>query len=397
MYERTFKIIENRRDELKDLSKKIYHNPELGFEEKFAASLQVDILQKNKFSVQREPGGISTAYKAVYGKNPAPNICIMSEYDALPSMGHACGHNLICTSAIAAGLAARQIIEEDNLEASLTVMGTPGEESKGGKVILLRENAFKGINAALICHPLNRTRTDPGCLSVYRYKITFRGHASHASMAPEHGINALDAVQLLFCGINAWRQQLPEASRVHGIVTNGGVAPNIIPDKAECSFYLRADNEDVQHAMEKRFLKIAEGAAMMTGTRHHIEKEKTSYMSGIFNKPFNTEFFKLAQEAGMDPLYEAGGGRFSTDFGNVSHAIPSANFCFQITKENYMLHTPEFKEAAGSSFAFEQTLRNAAIMASIAVRYLSDISFRESVHDDFELRIEKDSSFDRLI
>lgn len=373
--------------EIRDISDFIHKNPEIGFEEYKASAIQTAFLKRHGFEVSSPQGGLDTAFKAVwesgYSADPI-RFCFMSEYDALQGLGHACGHNLICAAALAAVYVAKKELESRGIDAALYLMGTPGEEGKGGKVKMIEGGSFKDIEAGLICHPYDVTSMDIGCLSLSRYTVTFQGRAAHASMGPEKGINALDAMIQLFNGIALWRQQLPESSRVHGIITHGGDAANIIPDRTEAFFYVRANNTQTRKMMESRFEDIARGAAAATGCTVDI-KWVSSYKSSVFNSPFNAEYSERWKYFGANVEKATGTeARLSSDFGDVSQLFPSANLFFGITASPEIpLHSIEFREAAASDYAFEQAMRTAAIMASMCVKYYTDHDFRDHVLADF--------------
>jgi len=367
---------------IKAVSDAIHANPEIGFEEFNAVSAQIDVLKNAGFRVKNPVGSLATSFKAEFGKG-SPFFCLLSEYDALPELGHACGHNLIAASAIAAGLAVKEIMAQKSIPGRVVIMGTPGEETRGGKVIMLAENAFEGIDACAMAHPFQVTGKDPGNLAVSRYDVTFTGKAAHAASEPEAGINALDAINLLFCGINAWRQQLHEASRIHGIITEGGIAPNIIPESASAFFYIRAIDNTIRDAMEARFENIVKGAALMTGCDYQCSKIPHSYDANIPNEPLNGLVMELVAQL-MTP--QTVSSRISTDFANVTQKIPGVSFFFRATQDQISLHSREFEKASGSVFAFEQAMLAARVLAVTALMYLTDGKLREAVKSDFERR-----------
>ena len=301
---------------LKELALEIHDNPELGMEEFKAVDKQITLLKKWGFDVTSPFCGMETSYKAVFGAG-GPVFCFMSEYDALPGVGHACGHNLICTASLGAGKALADAIKAKGIPGTVVVMGTPGEEGRGGKVEIVNQGGLEGLDAAIIAHPDKKTRTWKGCFAVERFDVVYTGKAAHASGAPEKGINALDAIMLLFHGINAWREHLPEKTRIHGIVTDGGEAPNIVPERAAASFYLRADKQQQVEDMMQRFKRIAEGAALMTDCGCAIESNEVGYKSGLPNEALNQAYFDAASELGMNPSIPDSMGRASTDFGDV--------------------------------------------------------------------------------
>ena len=361
-------VVERYREELSRICEYIFSNPEVGYEEYKSSKILADFLKNSGFELQYPYCGFDTAFRAEYGSGDM-SFCVMCEYDALPKIGHACGHNLIATAGIAAALAIKELMDKNSISAKLIVMGTPAEEAQGGKIDLLKAGAFEDIDACVLCHPFSSTGTDPGELAVSRFDIEFHGRAAHAAACPEEGINALDAMNLAFAGVNAWRQHIPESSRVHGIITSGGAAANIIPDLTKGFFYLRSlSNEDCE-AMEERFENIVKGAALMTGCEYKFCKRPNSYLA---NKPYPNfdEFIEhKLQEFSMNPV--ALTERISTDYGNVSQKLPGCNFFFSICEDgkSLALHSEEFKQAAGTPYAFEQCLKAGQIMASSALAF----------------------------
>lgn len=376
-------VIQKHADQLRELSIKIHENPELGLKEEKACAWQVELLKEWGFKVDIPFAGYETAYCAVRGEGK-PVFCFMAEYDALPEIGHACGHNLICSAALGAGVSLAEALEKENIEGTVIVMGTPAEETKGGKAGIIKHDGLKNIDAVMMAHPSRRTIPDNGCTAIKSFHISYEGKAAHAAGAPEKGVNALDAVMLLFQGVNAWRQHLVETCRVHGIVTEGGAAANIIPEKASCVFCLRALEDNVLEDMVGRFKEIAEGAALMTGARLIMPPDREGYKARKPNKHLNSAYVKAAEAVGLNPEIPEKSGRGSSDFGNVSQEVPGAHVYFGISKESPAAHSVEFAEAAGSEYGLDQMIRAAEALALSGYRYFTDSSFRESVHEEFE-------------
>ena len=376
------KLVHKEASALERLATRIFENPELGMEEEKACAWQLQLLKRWGFNIQNPFCGLPTAYKATVGRG-GPTFCIMSEYDALPEIGHACGHNLICAATMGAGRAVSTAMKRESIKGCFVVMGTPAEEAKGGKVALVRKDAMKGIDAAMMVHPSFRTIGDHGCSAVTRYEVTFKGKAAHSAAAPEKGKNALDAVMLFFHAVNAWRQQLPEESRVHGIVTNGGDAPNIIPDLAACHFYLRSPSDRLLAGMCKRFERMARGAAMMTDTRMTLDADDHPYKARKPNSALTEAYLDAAEVAGLKPVRKGSPGRASTDFGDVSQVVPGSHVYFGIAQRAIACHSVDFREAAGSAYGREQMLRAAEAMGWVAYRYMTDEDFRSSVQREF--------------
>jgi amidohydrolase len=378
------KTIAQESAELKKLALAIHGRPELGFQEKEACARQIELLKKWGFKVEHPYAGLTTAFKAVAGST-RPVIAFMSEYDALPEIGHACGHNLIAGAALGAGLALARALKVKKQPGTVVIMGTPAEESKGGKVVMIKNGALRGLDAVLMAHPNAVTRRDVGSSAIQRFTVAYRGLAAHAADSPELGRNALDAVMLFFHGVNAWRQQLPESCRIHGVVRQGGVAPNIIPAEASADFFLRALKDQVLDEMVKRFKNIAKGAALMTDCRLKMTPLKYSYMARNPNKILNLAFLEEAERLGMQPDYTEEIGRASSDFGDVSQAVPGVHVAFGIAADRGELaaHSVAFREAAASAYGLSQMLKVAAALACVGARFLREPEFRRQVKEAF--------------
>ncbi|MHC4914324.1 MAG: M20 family metallopeptidase [Planctomycetota bacterium] len=369
---------------LKDLARKIHRNPELGFKEEKACAWQVQMLRKFGFEVRSPFAGLDTAYRAARGSG-RPAFCFLAEYDALPEIGHACGHNLICAAAIGAGTALAEVLRAEKQSGSVLVMGTPAEESLGGKVIMVKKGAFRNIEAVLEAHPSGRTTPDTGCTAIRRLDVVFEGRAAHAAGAPEQGRNALDAVMLLFAGVNAWRQHMVETNRVHGIVDDGGVVPNVVPARASCVFFLRSLDDHELGQMIGRFRDIARGAALMTDTKVKVNARGTGYKARRPNAVLNEAFVEAATRAGLRPEVPERTGRGSSDFGDVSQVVPGVHVYFDIAGKGKTLpgHSEAFRQAAGTEYAQRQMLRAAEALAMVGWRYMSDAKFRRRVAAGF--------------
>ncbi|NLF30695.1 MAG: M20 family metallopeptidase [Planctomycetes bacterium] len=378
------KTIAQSSSALKKLALDIHAAPEPGYAEHKAVAWQTRLLKQWGFQVRRPFASLETAYRASAGKGK-PVVCFMAEYDALPELGHGCGHNLICAAALGAGRALAAALKADRRAGTVVVMGTPAEEGGGGKVEMIDQGALKDVDMALMAHPSVRTQPWTGSTAIQRFEVSYAGQSAHAAAGPHRGRNALDAVRLLFAGVDAWRQQLPESSRVHGIVTNGGAAPNIIPDKAVCDFFLRSPQDDVLDAMVRRFQAIAKGAAMMTDTAVAIRTKDRPYKAPWLNAPLNDAWVETTAEMKLKPRIDAEMGRVSTDFSDVSQVVPGSHVYFGITrKENLPSHSPQFAEASASPFGVAQMLKAAEALANVGYRYATDDTFRKAVHDAYD-------------
>lgn len=361
-----------------ELSRAIWSHPETAFEEHFACRKQVEYLSAGGFEVESPFAGRATGYRATLGTG-GPTFAFVAEYDALPKLGHGCGHNLIAAAAVAAGRAVGGMLREAGLPGRVMVLGTPGEESAGGKALMLRHGCLDGVDAAMMVHPSWRTTPDMGSLALRRFTVAFRGVAAHAATGPELGRNALDAVLLLFNAVNAWRQQLPESARIHGIVTGGGTASNIIPALASTFFTLRSPDEAYLDYMEKRFRRMVRGAALMTETRSLIKPSGPFYMSRRANPALNRAYVEAARHFGLAPETPTSPGRGSSDFGNFSHRIPAAHPYFAISCGRIAGHSTDFAAAANSEPGEQNMLKAAAALAAVGYRFLTSDSFRREV------------------
>ena len=369
-------------DALRTLALDLHAHPELAYAEVKACAWQVKMLKRWGFEVETPWAGMPTAYRACMGTG-RPAFGLMAEYDALPKIGHGCGHNLICTAALGAAFALSRVMRAENLRGSVVLLGTPAEESGGGKVELMAQDGLRGVDAVIMAHPSHRTVPDPGCTAITRFRVNFKGLSAHAAGSPELGRNALDAVMLLFQGVNAWRQQLPESSRIHGVVSEGGEMPNIIPDSACCLFYLRSPDDRVLRDMTARFKRIVKGAALMTDTEATIEPWQKPYKARWPNRTLNRLYYEAAGACGMEPHTVSRPGRGSSDFGNVSQALPGAHVYFGISHGEIASHSVAFAEASGSAFGLDRMLKAAEALALVGYRYLIDPAVRRAARRDF--------------
>lgn len=376
--------VRRRRAELLELSHRIHANPEIRFQEVQASGWLADALEKEGFAVQRGAGHLPTAFRAeLRGGRPGPMIAILAEYGALPGLGHACGHNVIATAALGAALALAPRMPQ--LPGTLVVIGTPAEEGGGGKAILLEKGVFDGVDAAMMIHPYHRNQSGIGMLASCKWNVAYRGVPAHAALAPHLGVNALDAVRLAFAGIDAMRQQLRPDSRVHAIVTHGGDAANIIPERAELLLVSRAaESEYLFEQVAPRMRSILEGAALMTGARLEVNDASPAYQELITNPVLESRFEFHAERLGRPLTHwsasDAGG---STDMGNVSKRMPGLHPMLAIDDEA-LPHTEAFREAARSERGDQAVLDGARILASVAADLLNTPEMVQRARETFE-------------
>lgn len=374
--------IESQRSDLIELSLEIHNNPELGFEEKKSSALLCDYLNRYGFQVEKNIGKLPTAFRALYGEGK-PVIALLAEYDALPEIGHACGHNIIGVAATGAGVAAKCAV--DRFGGSVVVLGTPAEELAGGKIILVRENVFNDVHVAMIVHPASKNVAIIESLACVTLEVEFFGKAAHAAAYPETGINALEAVLLSFNAINSLRQHIPEKSRIHGIITSGGKAANVVPDYASAVFLIRSTTKEYLEELRQRVLNCFRAASLATGAELKYKWSEQVYdpiksnihLAELFQKNLETLGRKVQSP---DSSYRFG----STDMGNVSQVVPAIHPTIEIAAENIHAHTVEFREAAVSKSGQDGLIDAAKAMAMTVVDILGDAETYKAIREEFK-------------
>ncbi|HZZ07633.1 MAG TPA: amidohydrolase [Candidatus Binataceae bacterium] len=386
--------IDRFKDKASGLGRQVHAHPEQKFEEHFAAGLLADALGELGLEVKRGVGGLETAFRAETGRSDksdksdesGPTIAILAEYDALPN-GHSCGHNLICTAALSAfaGLAAIR----DQLPGRIVILGTPAEEGGGGKIIMMEKGALKGVDAAMMVHPMDGEFATFPALATRHLRIAFHGRAAHASAAPWAGVSALSAVIQTFQSVDAARLHFRDGSRIHGIITNGGQAVNIIPEKTECEFLCRAYTTKYAREIADRVLRCAEGAATATGTTltHEVG---AGYKNMINNLAMAHRYSRHCEALGVKapdapPDMPTG----STDMGDVSHAVPAIHPVFRIADPGAgNCHEERFEKHTDTPRAYEAMIRVAKAMALTAYDLLADTALMDSARGEFARRQE---------
>ena len=364
------------RDDLVALSRAIHVAPELAYQERQAVANITALLRRHGHDVEGTLGGLETAFRARVGPK-GPSVALLAEYDALPEIGHACGHNLIAMSNVGGFLLASQRSKE--LDVGIELIGTPAEESGGGKIDLIDAGVFRDSVAVLSSHPGGHDwQLGGSSLGIVGKLVRFHGLAAHAAFSPDKGRNALSAAIRLFLAVDGWRQHLPADTRVHGIITKGGAASNIIPDLAECDFGLRASKLDVLDDMVRTFGDMVAGAAMQTGTSAEIEDHMRLYAPV---RP-NTKIGDLLVEDLAKRGVEVDRGRLtlaSTDFGNVSQVAPAEYVGFPVSTEPISGHSHVMREASATDLAHDNAMITAEVLATVAVRIATDHAIRDSL------------------
>lgn len=369
---------------LVEISTRIHQTPEICFEEHKAAALLIAELEKNGFEVERNTAGLSTAFRAVAkSQKEGPVIAFLAEYDALPEIGHACGHNIIGTASLGAGIAIKSILEKTG--GTVYVIGTPAEEGGGGKIIMAEKGAFDGIDISLMIHPLNKTFTFLPSLAVQTLELVFHGKAAHAAACPEEGINALDAAVQTYTAINALRQQLSDDVRIHGIISDGGSASNVIPDRAALEYGVRTKDQAYLGPLLDKVKACAEGAALATGASLSVNIGQVAYDSIKNNPPLEDAIRKNLEALGIniDVLETTSGGIGSVDIGNISRMMPAAHPFISICEEDIRLHTNPFRDAAISKRGQEMMVKGAKMLAYTAADLYLDTELFRRVEEAF--------------
>ncbi len=375
--------IDAHASELKEIAVYIANNPELGNEEFKASARLKQSLVGHGFDVEAPILGIETAFIGTFrSSKPGPTIALLCEYDALPEIGHACGHHLICTMSLGAAIGLKEIVEE--LGGTLRVYGTPAEETRGAKVTMADAGLFDDCDFALMAHPYYAFQKSGSALAMDAIQYEFYGKASHAAASPESGVNALDAVLMLFNGINALRQQTRMDARIHGIINHGGVAANIIPDYASAQFYIRSADRPYTDELVGKVRRIAEGAALQTGCEVKISNYEYSYDELITNETLSETFTRNLIEAGIEPSSiqapENGG---SADVGNVSTRCPAIHPYIQVVYERHELHSVGFRDLAQRDAAYDAMIFGAKMLAGTAYDTLTVPGLLDQVREEF--------------
>ncbi|HTM22487.1 MAG TPA: M20 family metallopeptidase [Kofleriaceae bacterium] len=375
--------IDGRAETLTQLARRIHENPELRMQEHQAARWLAAEVEGAGVPVERGVGGLSTAFRARIGRAGGPRIAILAEYDALPEIGHACGHNLIGTGAVGAFLGLAAVA--DQLAGEVVLLGTPGEEGGAGKIKLLDAGAFQGIDAAMMFHPLDRDLLANPALASEWLSFSFTGRPSHAAAAPWDGNSALSAVIQTFNLIDSQRVHFRDGARVHGYITNGGQAVNIIPEHAACQFSVRATRADYLDELTGRVVDCARAAALAAHVDLKVDRAR-GYKDMRNNMTLARAFGEALASVGRSaPDGDPSTGAGSTDMGDVSHAVPAIHPYIAICERgSAMCHEHAFTAHAASDRGMAGMLDGARAMALAAERFLADADLRAQVRSEFE-------------
>lgn len=369
-----------------ELGRAIHSNPEVGFTEHEAQKNCTTLLKKHDFEVELGVGGIETAFKARFHGKLGGKIAVafLAEYDSLPDLGHACGHNLIASAAVGAGIMLSKLADE--LGGDIVVMGTPAEEGGGGKIIMLDNGAFDDINYSIMMHPSTENLVGRGGRATVHFDIAFRGKSCHSS-APEKGISALNAIIQLFNGIDSVRALLPEYSNVTGVITDGGTAANVIPDYAHASFSIRATNQTDGDTIMTYLHKIITSIELLTGATAEYKLER-GYAERHPNATIESEIKSVLEELGETVGTGKIIGRYgSSDVGNITLKMPAVHTYFKIAESGIQSHSADFTAASNTDYAYSQMIKAAQAMAQAGYRLFADDAFRALVDEEFQTTV----------
>ena len=355
-----------------DLSHRVHANPEIAFEERQASAWTAELLERHGFEVTRPVGGLETAFVASWrGRATGPVVALAGEYDALPEVGHGCGHNLMCSSSAGAALAVARMLGRD-FDGEIRFIGTPAEEAGNGKVHLIGSGVFDDVDLCIQIHPSDSNSAEIMCLAVIEVGVTFHGTLAHASADPWLGKNALDAIVLLHTMVAQWRQHLKTGERVHGIITHGGAAPNIVPDLTAGRWYLRTPVDEDLDAMVDRFRTMAEAAATATGCTVELKIDPMNRCRTMLNNPTLLQVWRrhLAEAGVQDDPVDPNAG--STDMANVSHEVPTIHPFMAIARRGTPGHSREFAAHAGGPDGDEMLPKAIRVLAATTVEMVSN-------------------------
>jgi len=374
--------IEKLQVELIELSKYILENPELGYEETKACRAHIDILKKYGFIVGEEYMGIKTAFRAeVVSDKKGPTIAYLSEYDALPGIGHGCGHNILGATSTGAGIILSKFIEK--IGGKVVVIGTPAEETSGAKVEMAKNGAFNDVDIVMVAHPADKHFKSGNSLAMQAIQFDFKGKPAHAAMCPEKGINALDAAINTFNNINSLREHFQIDAKVHGIITDGGKAANIVPDFATAQFYVRAATKTYLEELVEKVKNCARGASLAAGTQLEISHYEASFENLVTNQHLLMKYCEKLKDMGVEKIFEARESYGSLDAGNVSHVCPTIHPYFSISDKPLIAHTKEFAEATNKPLAYEGMKNAIGALVLTAIDVIEDRSFLHAIHEEF--------------
>ena len=383
--DRIAELVDGMRGTLLELSHDVHANPELGFAERGAVDAVSRTLAGHGVDAEGGRWGLDTALRATTGEGE-PTVALIAEYDALPEIGHACGHNVICAAAVGAFLALHRL--GDECPGTVELIGTPAEEGGGGKELIARAGGFEGVTAALMVHPFGMDVADHPWLGVRQVEVTYHGLSAHAAMMPFLGRNALDAAVLAYTGVGQLRQHMLSDDRVHGIITDGGQAPNIVPERATARFYVRSAEPETLMTLADRVDDVLRSAAIATGTTAEVTWDPCPvYLPVRTNHPLAARYAVNLVDRGRHVLPRGVAPTSlaaSTDMGNISVRVPSIHPLLAVAPADVTIHTAQFAEWAASERADDATVDAAVGLARTAADICVDADLRAGMTSDFD-------------
>jgi amidohydrolase len=392
LQQRVLNRIDREADSLIRLSKFIHANPEIAMEEVKSSAACAEYVEERGFETVRGVADLPTAFASHFGNGTGAHVGYLSEYDALPGLGHGCGHNLIAIAGIGAAMGLSEVVSEINGKVSL--FGTPAEEAVGGKIFMAQRGVFDSLDAAMGAHPGTSEAVCPTAegsgmaLACREVVVKYYGQAAHAAADPYNGINALNAMIEFFNGINALRQHVRSDARIHGVITDGGYVANVVPDYAAGSFMVRAATLTYMDELVGKVKAVAEGAATMTGARLEWIHPSPANADMVTNYSLARAMKKHLDALGLTmPEAVAEGATGSTDWGNVSYVVPSVETSYPILDRVCTWHSMDVVDASISELGFRNTILVAKAMALAGLDVMRDRSLRENIGTEYASQV----------
>jgi len=381
------KLVEDLAPELKDLSEYVYQNPELGYEEFLSSKAHIELLKAHNFEVEYPYLDIQTAFRAVYkGEKEGPAIAFLSEYDALPEVGHGCGHNLLGATETGAGIILSKLV--DQIGGTVVVLGTPAEEIGGAKVTMANADTFDDIDIALSTHPSDGYYASGKSMAMEAIEFRFYGKGAHAASAPFEGKNALDACINTFNNINSFRQQMKPTARVHGVIKEGGEAANVIPDYTRAEFYIRSIDLPYLNELRSRVIECAEAGALAAGCEMKWGYYEKAYKNLVTNSKLSERFNENMGAIGIEMNLDERESFGSMDMGDVSQVVPAINPYFGITAgKTVSAHTAEFRDCTLTDYAHQSMIDTITALNLTAVDVIGNPDLLEEIKGEFQENI----------
>ena len=376
--ERVCKLADENREKIVSMAQYLFDNPEIALEEVKACAYITDFLRKEGFEVEEKFEGMETAFKAVKKNGDGPRIAFLAEYDALPGCGHACGHHMIASMSVGAALALAEVL--DTYPGEIAIFGTPAEETGDGKVYLADRGVFKGYDVAMMLHPNARTTIYPKMIAIGGMDFNFTGKASHAGTYPYDGVNALDAVVLLYNNVNALRQQLKDGTRIHGIILEAGKAANVIPDKGVVRLEFRAKEQDYFEEVVQKVVNCAKAAALATGCELEYDWFEPVCKGLKSNRALEEVMEEFFPQFGVDDFILIDGG--SSDIGNVSWEVPTIEPMLGVCEGEPGIHTADFRDATMLPYGLDRMIVGVKLLALTGLRILDNPKLLEKIREE---------------